>query len=144
MTEVVTTRLKQHAMTDVSLIPGGVTKQLQPADVSWNKPLKAAYRELYSMANEEKSYTPTGNMRALDKVLCLQWVKEAWKSITTDIIAKSFHLCGISFKINGSEDSFVHRLKPGEATHLTASLIKDATLKMLEVREGRVMMRIHL
>ena len=35
MTESVNTRLKLHAKTDVSLIPGGLTKQLQPADISW-------------------------------------------------------------------------------------------------------------
>ena len=111
MTDAVTARLKRQAKTDVSLIPGGLTKQLQPADVSWNKPFKAAYRELYSnwMANGEKSYTPTGNMRAPDKLLCLQWVKEAWKSVTTDIIVKSFRPCGISANIDGSEDSFSWR-----------------------------------
>ena len=137
MTDAVTARLKRQAKTDVSLIPGGLTKQLQPADVSWNKPFKGAYGELYSnwMANGEKSYTPTGNMRAPDKLLCLQWVKEAWKSVTTDIIVRSFRSCGISVNIDGSEDSFIHCLKPGEAAYAAADRIKDATSKMLEVGE---------
>ena len=113
MTESLTSRLKRHTKTDVSLIPGGLTKQLQPADVSWNKAFKAAYRELYNnwMATAEKSYTPAGNMRAPDKLVCLQRVKEAWKSVTTDVIVKSFRTCGITVNVDGSEDNEIHCLK---------------------------------
>lgn len=34
--------------TDFGVIPGGLTNHLQPADVSWNKPLKAAYKAKYN------------------------------------------------------------------------------------------------
>ena len=39
-------------------------------------PLKAAYREFYNkwIGTAEKSYTPAGNMRAPDKLVCMQWV----------------------------------------------------------------------
>ncbi len=65
---------------------------LQPADVSWNKPFKAAYCELYNqwMSSGNKSYTAAGNMRAPDKSLCLDWVmKQAWSSVTTEVIVNS-------------------------------------------------------
>ena len=33
-----------HTNTDLSVIPGGLTSLVQPADVSWNKPFKEAYK----------------------------------------------------------------------------------------------------
>ena len=57
--------------TDLSIIPGGLTSLVQPADVSWNKPFKEAYKARYNqwMATGEKSYTPAGNIRAPSKHL---------------------------------------------------------------------------
>ena len=34
--------------SDVTIIPGGLTGHMQPADMCWNKPFKAAYKELYT------------------------------------------------------------------------------------------------
>ena len=46
-----TTDLVENALveanTDVIIVPGGCTKILQPADVSWNAPFKSKYREHY-------------------------------------------------------------------------------------------------
>ena len=62
--------------TDACLIPGGLTSHLQPAGVSWNKLFKAAYRDLYNewMSSGEKSFTNSGNIKAPDKVTCVEWV----------------------------------------------------------------------
>ena len=54
-----TDKVRTHAYSlkcDVAIIPGGLTSQLQPADMSWNKPFKMAYRELCNewMATAEK------------------------------------------------------------------------------------------
>lgn len=35
----------QHTNMDMCLIPGGLTKLVQPADVSWNKAFKTAYKD---------------------------------------------------------------------------------------------------
>ena len=48
-----------------------------------------------------------GNMRAPDKLLCLQWVKKAWESIATEVIINSFKVCSISVETDGSEDGLV-------------------------------------
>ena len=115
ITDAITSYAKRSAKTDVSIIPGGLTRHLQPADVSWNKPFKEAYKALYNewMATGEKSYTPAGNMRAPEKALCLRWVKEAWNSVTTEVVIKSFRVCGISVKTDGSEDGEIHCIKEG-------------------------------
>ena len=115
-------KVKTHVSklnTDMCLIPGGLTTQLQPADVSWNKPFKTAYRELYNewMASGRKQYTAAGNVKPPDKLLCLEWVKRAWKRVTEEVVVTSFKACGISNKEDGSEDSDIHCLKPGGVAH---------------------------
>lgn len=61
----------QQTNSDVSVIPGGLTGQVQPADVSWNKPFKASYKDKYAdwMTDGVKTYTPA---RAPSKLLCLE------------------------------------------------------------------------
>ena len=48
ITDGVTSHAKKNAKTAASTIPGGLTRHLQPADVSWNKPFKQAYKDLYN------------------------------------------------------------------------------------------------
>ncbi|KAH7726863.1 pogo transposable element with KRAB domain-like protein [Aphelenchoides avenae] len=47
----------------MSVIPGGCTRFVQPADVSWNKPFKATVKQLYNrwMMNGEHEVTAAGN-----------------------------------------------------------------------------------
>ena len=83
---------------EMAVIPGGCTGLIQAPDVSWNAPFKGRVTELYWdwMANGEKTFTPAGNMRAPPKHLLAQWVRQAWDGISTDIIEKSFKVCGIT------------------------------------------------
>ena len=122
-----------HTNTDLSVIPGGLTSLVQPADVSWNKPFKEAYKARYNqwMVTGEKSYTPAGNVRAPSKVLCLQWVKEAWSSVSTEVVKKSFISCGISVNVDGSEDQEVHCLKDNEIAAAAKTDIQQATVSLL-------------
>ena len=101
--------MDKQTNTDVSVIPEGLTSHLQPADVSWNKPFKTAYKEKSSqwMATGPKTYTAAGNVRAPSKALCLQWAKECWEALPAKIIQKSSRACGIS------EDGEIHCLKEG-------------------------------
>lgn len=60
--------------TDIAIIPGGCTSKLQPCDVSWNKPFKDNYRELYDewLFNGPVSTTKAGNRRPPEKQLVLR------------------------------------------------------------------------
>ena len=100
----------------MSVLPGRLTRLVQPADVSWNKPFKEAYKRLYNewMVSGEKSYTPAGNVRAPSKLLCLCWVKEAWSCVSKEVVVKSFEVCGITVNVDGSEDMKIHCIKDGE------------------------------
>ena len=77
---------------------------MQPAETSWNKPFKTAYRELYNewMALGRKQYKAAGNVKPPDKLLCLEWVKRAWERVTQELVVTSFKACGISNKEGGS------------------------------------------
>ena len=103
MTEKVRTHTAS-LRTDACSIPGGLTSHLQPADVSWNKPFKTAYRDLYNewMSSAEKSFTGSGNLKAPDKITCVQWVKKAWSTVSTDVIVKSSKACSITSSTDGS------------------------------------------
>ena len=131
MTDKVKTRAAS-LRTDACLIPGGLTSHLQPADVSWNKQFKSAYRDLYNewMSSGEKSFTNSGNMKAPDKVTCVEWVKKAWSTVTADVIIKSFKACGISSSTDGSEDSSIHCLKPGGVAHGALETITEGTASL--------------
>ena len=83
--------------TRQAVIPGGCTSVLQPLDVSINEPFKTYLRKLWNtwMVSGEKEFTKSGAMKRLGLSLVVQWVKKAWKSISDDIIVRSFKKCGI-------------------------------------------------
>ena len=104
-----TKNVKQLLMTrynsDIVIIPGGCTSKLQPCDVSWNKPFKDHYRELYDelLYNGPVSTTKAGNRRPPEKTLVLRWIKEAWGKVTPEIIRKSFPKTGIANDLDGTQ-----------------------------------------
>ena len=137
----ISSHINKATNTDISVIPGGLTSHLQPADVSWNKPFKQAYKALYNewMESGEKSYTPAGNMRPPEKALSLKWVKEAWQSVSTDLVTKSFVVCGISADIDGSQDSEIGCIKEGviaaEAARTIAEKTQELTMDRPETQD---------
>ena len=128
MTEV-RSYVNRQINTDVSIIPGGLTSHLQPADVTWNKPFKTAYKEKYSqwMATGSKTYTAAGNVRPPSKALCLQWVKKCWEVLRAEIVQKSFRACGISVNTDRTEDDEIHFLKEGEVAEDARETIHTET-----------------
>ena len=126
---------------DMCLIPGGLTTQLQPADVSWNKLFKTAYQELYNewMASGRKHYTSVGNVKPPDKLLCLEWVKKSWGRVTEEVVAASFKAYGISNSEDGSKDSEIHCLKEGGVAHSAIEEVRAQLRRLysgVEKREG--------
>jgi hypothetical protein len=107
--------------TIMAAIPGGCTKVLQPADVSWNGPFKHAYRQLYDawMAEGDHERTAAGNLRAPPRDLIVSWVKQAWATVTPEVIQRSFEACGITT----DDVNLIHCTKEGgEATEARTAL----------------------
>jgi len=51
--------------TDLVIIPGGLTRLLQPLDVSVNKPMKDALRQCWNqwLTSDDHTFTAGGRMR---------------------------------------------------------------------------------
>ena len=65
------------------------------------------------MATGQKTYTHAGNVRAPSKLQCIEWVKKAWESVTAEVVINSFKSCGITVKVDGSEDKEIDCIKDG-------------------------------
>ena len=65
------------------------------------------------MLHGEKSYTKSGNMRALsmDVLVYLKWIVDAWDQLPKDLIVKSFKGCGLNNDLDGLEDCQIHCFK---------------------------------
>ncbi len=126
--------VKKQVNSDLSIIPGGLTGHIQSADMCWNKPFKASYKDLYAewTANGQKTYTA---VRPPAKLLCLEWVKKAWESVSTEVVKKSFLSCGISMKIDGGEDGQIHCIKKGGIAEAAKDEITRSTAKMLSPQQ---------
>ena len=128
--------IKHCTNSEVSITSAGLTKQLQLANISWNKPLKEAYRKLYDewMATGEKSFTSVGNMRAPSRPLIVQPVKTTWEAVGVDVIKKSFIVNRIALNPDESEDDSICCIQADgvasqakeEVTPQKALLAKDA------------------
>jgi len=96
--------------TNLAVIPGGLTSILQPFDVSLNKPFKDGVRKRWMewMANGIHEFTATGHQKKpLEELIC-SWIADAWREIPTDMFESSFLKCGITNRLDGSEDHLVY------------------------------------
>ena len=75
-----------------AVIPGGLTKLLQPLDIAVNKVFKTELRKLWEhwMCHGEKSFTNTGRMRRASYQTVVQWVKDAWAAVPDTAIISGF------------------------------------------------------
>jgi len=71
------TKLKMH----LAVIPGGLTSQLQPLDISVNKPFKRFMHEEWAKWIEAPTHhvTPAGRMRWPSISNVCEWVKNSWQ-----------------------------------------------------------------
>lgn len=100
----------KEVKTHLAVIPGGLTSQLQPLDVSINKPFKVFMREEWNkwMAAGNHDLTPTGRMKRPTITQVCEWVKRSWDSVKEEIVVQSFKKCGISNALDGSEDCILY------------------------------------
>ena len=74
---------------ETQIIPGGLTSQLQPLDVSINKDLWSDWMA----GSTDHALTRRGRLKRPSITLWCQWVLKAWNDIDPAIIIKSFKKC---------------------------------------------------
>ncbi|KAJ3641811.1 hypothetical protein Zmor_028284 [Zophobas morio] len=96
LTEEIKTLVQQH--TELAVIPGGLTKALQPLDVAINKSFKDKLRVLWDewIMNEAlATFTPAGNRRRPSLVTVCEWIVTAWRDVSPDTVKKGFEKAGL-------------------------------------------------
>ena len=93
--------------TDVVFVPGGCTPIAQPADVAWNLPFKTALRKEWKAWREQDIRTPQNNFKMATRQDVINWVSKAWRAVKEETVKKSFKYCGISNKLDGTEDALL-------------------------------------
>ncbi|KAM7293902.1 pogo transposable element with KRAB domain [Ixodes scapularis] len=97
-------------LTDLVVIPGGMTSQLQPLNASLNKPVKDQIPALYTewLVDGCHEFTPSYRMKRASLQDFTGWAKDAWCTISSAVVIKAFKKCGISNAMDGTEDAFGH------------------------------------
>ena len=108
MTEESITIVDRQCNADVVIIPGGCTSICQPMDKCINRPFKVAMREHWEKwMRQDRPTTAAGNLKQPTRQDAINWVSQAWDSIGTETIVKSFLVCGISNSLDGAQDDLV-------------------------------------
>ncbi|KAG8236924.1 hypothetical protein J437_LFUL014969 [Ladona fulva] len=89
-TETIKNKVRE-LKTQIAVIPGGLTCQLQPLDVSW-------------IGDPHHDLTPSGRMKQPSISEVCGWVKKSWEDVKAEVIVKSFKKCRISNALDGTED----------------------------------------
>ncbi|CAI7928344.1 unnamed protein product [Closterium sp. NIES-54] len=109
ITQAMLQAYRTHSITP-AVIPAGCTSQIQPLDISNNRCFKAAVRARYArwfMREGIHLKTKAGNLRRPPHPVVLQWIAEAWDQVPKKGIIGAFRHCGISSKLDGTENHLV-------------------------------------
>jgi hypothetical protein len=111
-TDAIQECLRKDCKTEPVFVPAGTTSLIQPVDVVFNAPFKAAVeREATKHLQENLNSYVEGRINASERrVLFTKWVGAAWEELSskTEMIVRSFEKCGISVAPDGSEDEKIN------------------------------------
>ena len=104
--------------TELLIVPGGFTKYIQAPDLVWNKAFKAKIQEFYHdwLANRVHEYTTAGNMKPVPLRKIVQWVLQAWGSLSKEMIINSMKSYALGLAVDGSKDDKISCFHEGKKT----------------------------
>ncbi|KAK6299839.1 hypothetical protein J4Q44_G00298720 [Coregonus suidteri] len=103
ITNAVKKQVKQ-TNSELAVIPGGLTKELQPLDIGVNRTFKARLRAAWEqwMTEGEHTFTKTGRQRRATYATICQWIVDAWADISVSTVVKAFTKAGIISELPGN------------------------------------------
>lgn len=78
------------------------------------------------MGSDEREFTAQNNPRAPAPQIFLNWIYEAWQSLSKEAVASSFKACGIINTIDGSEDDSIHCFKQNGQVPNGRQMLREA------------------
>ena len=63
-------------------------------------------------------------MKAPPRRVIVEWILEAWNSLSNDVIKSSFKRCGLNTSVDGSEDHLIHCFKDNQTCSTGAERLK--------------------
>ena len=95
LTDAVKAKVKTNS--ELAVIPGGLTKELQPLDIGINRPFKTKLRVAWEhwMTDGKHTFTKTGRQQRASYATICQWIVDSWSKISISTITRSFRKAGI-------------------------------------------------
>ena len=95
-----------------------MTKYIPVLDLVWSKPFKAKIQEFYDewLVNGVHEYTTVCNMKPVPRRKLVQWVLQAWESLSKEMIINSMKSCALGLVVDGSEDDKISWFHEGKKT----------------------------
>ena len=109
-TKAIIKLLQERCNTEIEFVPPGATSLVQPMDVVFNAPFKAAVDKLATdhLPSNVEAYL-RGEINASQRcILLTKWIGQAWEVSSNKMVQHSFKKCGIAVAIDGSEDEQIN------------------------------------
>uniref|UniRef100_A0A1A8C2A2 DDE-1 domain-containing protein n=1 Tax=Nothobranchius kadleci TaxID=1051664 RepID=A0A1A8C2A2_NOTKA len=90
LTDGVKKQVKQMN-SELAVIPGGLTKELQPLDIGVNRAFKVRLRTAWErwMTDGKHTFTKTGRQRRASYAAICEWIVNAWTNTAVRAFAKA-------------------------------------------------------
>ncbi|KAA8589771.1 hypothetical protein FQN60_013136 [Etheostoma spectabile] len=96
LTDAVKNQVKQ-TNSELAIIPGGLTKELQPLDIGVNRAFIVKLRSAWEqwMTEGEHTFTNTGRQRRATYATICQWIVDAWAKVSVSTVVRASTKAGM-------------------------------------------------